>query len=118
MKKILSALALLIFAFASYAQSGQDFPSLGDELLVQKNIVEIYPNPSVDFLNVHIKNADLTNTVLTVYNIIGNKFKIEVEIIEENKYQLDVRDLPSGYYMLSIKDTKSDFRKTFKFLKN
>jgi hypothetical protein len=117
MKRLLLVLGLLVFAFGSYAQSGQDFATFGDEVLVDKNKVEIFPNPSVDFLNVHIKNSDLTKTTIIVHSIIGNKIEIIAEKVSTDKYRLDVRDLPKGYYLLSIKDANTDFSKTFKFLK-
>ena len=117
MKKLLLVFGILAFALGSYAQSGQDFASFGDQLLIQKNKVEIFPNPSVDFLNVHVKNSDLTNTTIIIHSIIGNKFEIEVENIGPDQYRIDVRDLPKGYYLLSIKDANSNFSKTFKFLK-
>lgn len=100
-----------------YAQTGQDFPSFGDEYINQKNKVSIYPNPSVDFLNVQIKKSELIDTELIVYNIIGSKFEIDIERTGDSEYRIDVRDLPAGYYLLSIKDSPTDFSKTFKFLK-
>jgi hypothetical protein len=117
MKRVLLILGFIVIALSSYAQSGQDFNSFSNELLSQKNKIEIYPNPSVDFLNVHIKNSELKNTVLIVYNIIGNKYELEAENIGDDKYRLDVRNLPAGYYLLSIKDASTNFSKTFKFLK-
>lgn len=117
MKKLLLVSGFLIFALGSYAQSGQDFSTFGDELLIQKNKVEIYPNPSVDYLNVQIKNSDLANTILIIHSIIGNKFEIEAENVGPDQYRLDVRNLPQGYYLLSIKDANTNFSKTFKFLK-
>ena len=117
MKKFLLVIGFLAFTISSYAQSGQDFASFGDELLVQKNQVEIFPNPSVEYLNVHIKNSDLTKTTLIIHSIIGSKYELEVEKVGIDEYRLDVRDLPKGYYLLSIKDAPTDFSKTFKFLK-
>ena len=117
MRILLLVIGFLAFTLSSYAQSGQDFASFGDELLVQKNKVEIFPNPSVDYLNVHIKNSDLTNTVLIIHSIIGSKFELEIEKVGVDEYRVDVRDLPKGYYLLSVKDAPADFSKTFKFLK-
>ena len=117
MKKLIAILSLTMIALGAYAQSGQDFSTFGNELLVQKNIVEIYPNPSVDFLNVKIENSNLEKTELIVHSIIGSKHKVEVEITSLNQYRVDVRDLPAGYYLLSIKDATTKFSKTFKFLK-
>ncbi len=117
MKRLLLVLGLLAFALGSYAQSGQDFASFGNELLVEKNKVEIFPNPSVDYLNVHIKNSDLTKTTIIIHSIIGNKFELEVVKVSTDEYRIDVRDLPKGYYLLSVKDATTDFSKTFKFLR-
>ena len=117
MKKQLLLLVLLAFSLGSYAQSGQEFPAFGDEFLSQKNKIEIYPNPSVDFLNVQIENSELKNTTLIIHSIIGSKYKIIAENVGKDKYRLDVRDLPAGYYLLSIKDASTNFSKTFKFLK-
>ena len=117
MKKLLLVFGIMLFAMASYAQTGQDFPTFGNELLSQKNKIEIYPNPSVDFLNIQIENSNLKNTVLVIHSIIGNKFELEAENVGDNQYRLDVRNLPQGYYLLSIKDASTNFSKTFKFLK-
>lgn len=118
MKKTLILVGLIIFGFGAFAQSGRDFRSFGNELIDQKNLVEIYPNPSVDFLNVKIENSILEKTEFVVYSIIGSKHKVEIEVTEDSKYRIDVRDLPAGYYLLSIKDPFTDFSKTFKFLKS
>lgn len=117
MKKTVLILGLILIGFAAFAQSGRDFSSFGNEILDQKNIVEIYPNPSVDFLNVRIDNSDLEKTELVVHSIIGSRFKVEIEKVENSQYKIDVRDLPPGYYLLSIKDPVTEFSKTFKFLK-
>ena len=117
MKKTVLLLGLVLLSFGVFAQSGRDFSSFGNEVLNQKNIVEIYPNPSVDFLNVKIENSDLEKTELVVHSIIGSRFKVEIEKTEDAQYRIDVRDLPPGYYLLSIKDPVSEFSKTFKFLK-
>ena len=103
MKKLLLVLGFLTFALGSYAQSGQDFASFGDELLIQKNKVEIFPNPSVDYLNVHIKNSDLSKTELIIYNIIGSKFVIEVENVGPEEYRIDVQDLPRDIIYSQLK---------------
>ena len=117
MKRILFVFILISASGMAMAQNGQDFSTFGNELIGRKNIVEIFPNPSVDFLNVTIENADLQKTELTVYSIIGAKFKVEIEIINPDQYRIDVRDIPQGYYLLSIKDASTGFSKTFKFLK-
>lgn len=117
MKKFFLLFGILLIGFGVYAQNGRDFSSFGNESLELKNKVEIYPNPSVDFLNVRIDNASLEKTELIIYSIIGSRHKVEIEKTEEYQFKVDVRDLPPGYYLLSIKDPITDFSKTFKFLK-
>ena len=117
MKRALVLFGISLLSFGAFAQNSGDFVSFGNELLEQKNTVEIFPNPSVDFLNVRISNSDLEKTEFFVYSIIGSKYKVEVETTDNLEYRIDVRDLPPGYYLLSIKDQKNNFSKTFKFLK-
>lgn len=117
MKKVVLVFGLILLGFGAFAQSGRDFSSFGNELLEQKNIVEIYPNPSVDFLNVRIENSDLEATELVVHSIIGSRYTVEIEKTEDAQYRVDVRNLPPGYYLLSVKDPATEFSKTFKFLK-
>ncbi len=117
MKKAALFMVINLIGFAALAQNSRDFTNFGDQLLEQKNTVEIYPNPSVDFLNVRIENSDLEKTELVVHSIIGSRFKVEIEKTESNQYKIDVRDLPPGYYLLSIKDPVTEFSKTYKFLK-
>ena len=117
MKKALLLFGIILTGLGAFAQSGRDFSSFGNEMLEQKNKVEIYPNPSVDFLNVRIDNANLEKAELMVYSIIGSKHRVEIEKTDAFQFKVDVRDLPPGYYLLSIKDPVTDFSKTFKFLK-
>ena len=117
MKRLLLIIGILTIGLSSYAQNNGDFSAFGNEVLDLKNKVEIYPNPSVDFLNVTISNADLVKTEIVVYSIIGSKYQIEIEKTEQDQYRLDVRNLPPGYYLLSIKDPTTNFSKTYKFLK-
>ena len=101
----------------SYAQSGQDFPSFGNEVLSSSNNIRIYPNPSVDYINITIENSDLENTTLIIHNIIGSRFELKAEELNKGDFRIDVRSLPAGYYLLSIKDPGTKFSRTFKFLK-
>ena len=116
-KKILAILVFVFAGLGSFAQSATDFPQFGNEMLSIENKIEIYPNPSTDFLNITIHNSTLKSTRVIVHNIIGSKFETNVEKIDVNTYQVDVRDLPPGYYLVSVKDPTEDFSQTFKFLK-
>ena len=117
MKKYLIILGLTFGSLASYAQAGQDFPTFGDEVLSTTNKIQIYPNPSTDFLNVTIHNSELEKTVMLVHNILGSRFETTVELVENDQYRIDVRQLPAGFYLLSVKDPSTNFSETYKFLK-
>ena len=80
-----------------------------------ERIVEIYPNPAIDFLNINIKSEDLVQIEFEVYDIIGNALKVSPEKLSTNKYRVPVSDLHSGYYMLIIRDPYSRYRRIFKF---
>ena len=117
MKKYLLVLSLMLFGLVGYAQSGQDFPKFGNELLTTVNKIEIFPNPSTDYINVVVNNSNLETATLVVHNVIGSRFEVKYEEVSSDNYKLDVRDLPVGYYLLAIKDPSTNFSETYKFLK-
>ena len=109
---------VLVIAFASHKALAQsDFPTFGDTALESENHIEIYPNPAVEYINIEIKDSNLTNTKIVLHNIIGNQIEVLPEKISDNKYRIEVKDLSPGYYLLSIKDPVIDFKKTYKFMK-
>lgn len=114
-------IALVVFiAFVGsnvYAQSDGELNRFRNENLTIKNDVKIYPNPSVDFLQVKIENTDLESISFTVHNIIGNTVNVDIQQLGNNEFRLRVEDLAPGYYLLAIKDDKNLFKETYKFLK-
>ncbi len=113
---ILSAL-LALLAAPAFAQSIGELDRFSNEVLESRNEVKLFPNPSVEYLNVTIANSDLENVTFTVHNIIGNVVEVEVEEVGPSDYKVNVEDLPTGYYLLAIKDEKKHFQETYKFLK-
>ena len=85
--------------------------------LEEVNKVEIYPNPSTEFLNIEINNSKMQKPILELYSIIGNVVKIELENITDNKFRINLSSIPAGYYLLSIRDEHTHFKETYKFLK-
>lgn len=120
MKLIKSLIVVILFCTlggVSYAQtSGAELMlQAGDIELVNK--IDIYPNPTVDFLHVKITNSKLINPIIKLYNIIGSSIEVEVEKLENDIYSIDVNDLRPGYYLLSIEDNNTQFNELYKFLK-
>ncbi|MEQ8926794.1 MAG: T9SS type A sorting domain-containing protein [Fulvivirga sp.] len=110
---------ILVIALASadcFAQSGE-LNRFRNESLSVTNEIKLFPNPSVDFLEVKIDNSTLENVSFTVHNIIGNIVNVEVEKVSDDKFRLRVEDLSPGYYLLAIKDEQNVFKETYKFLK-
>lgn len=79
--------------------------------------LEFYPNPVTEYLNISVKDQDLTDVEFEVYNIIGNSIKIEVEEVSRFQYKIPVRTLTPGYYLLVINDKDKRFKQAYKFQK-
>ena len=63
---------------------------------ITKEIINIYPNPSSDFIYINRKDSD--NYTISLFNILG-KIIIDKKI---NLQQLNLSDLPNGQYFLKI----------------
>ena len=110
-------IGVLFLSMTSFAQNTVEYPSYSSDDLKLENQIQIYPNPSVDFLRVAIEESTLENPQIVIHNILGNKLDVISEKISTNEFNVDVKDLPSGYYLLAVKDKSSGFSKTYKFLK-
>jgi hypothetical protein len=113
MKKILMAGCVFLLAFQVKAQTEISLPGQELETRIQ---VDIYPNPTVDFLNIQVSETQAEIT-FHLHNIIGNEIKIKPEKVGDNKYRINVESLAPGYYLLAVKESTSKFTKTLKFLK-
>ena len=80
-----------------------------------KQVVEVYPNPAIDFLNIDVNSQELVQVEFEVYDIIGNSISVSPEKLTAGKYRVPVSDLHSGYYMLIVRDPYSRYRQIFKF---
>ncbi|MEI7596162.1 MAG: T9SS type A sorting domain-containing protein, partial [Bacteroidota bacterium] len=67
--------------------------------------LKIYPNPTVDYVNVELNNTTLKNPSITVYDIFG-------KIMSENQYlinrdfttKISLQNLPTGVYLIKIQE--------------
>jgi hypothetical protein len=119
----LTLLFLLFISQFALAQNStidnnkSELPIIKKESLQLSMDVELYPNPSVDFLNITLKNANLKNVEFEMYNVIGNKIDFEYDAVNGVSYKINVKEFNPGYYLLIIKDPMSRFNKAFKFRK-
>lgn len=117
-KLLLTFLIFTTFSLVGMAQSLQDMPSFENQEIKVRNLIEIYPNPTTDFIHVEIKESEFNSVGFEMYNIIGNTIKVSYEQVRKDLYKIPVKDLASGYYMLIVKDDETRYRKAFKFMKN
>ena len=120
--KLLVLFFTCIISHGVYAQiSYSDNTHISSEKSgLQLDIIDIYPNPSIDHLMIQIntKNIPITDIHVEVHNIIGNSVFTKVEKISDNIYKINTKDLSQGYYFLFIKSNNIKIKKTIKFLKN
>lgn len=119
----ITTLFLLIIIQLSYSQQiptdddKSELPKLKKESLKIETDVELYPNPAIEFLNVTLKNSQLKDVQFEMYNIIGNKLDLEIDLVRSGNYKINVKEFHSGYYLLIIKDPVTRYNKAFKFRK-
>ncbi len=114
---------LLIILQLSFAQqisiddNTSEIPKLKKESLKIETEVELYPNPAIEYLNVSLKNSQLKEVQFEMYNIIGNKINLEIDMVSSDNYKINVKEFHSGYYLLIVRDPITRFNKAFKFRK-
>ncbi len=121
-KATILILVLSVFSLVGMAQDSTsnvvvEAPEFENTLIEVKNQVEIYPNPSVNFLIIEIKNSELERVEFEMRSIIGNKVKIVPEEIGRDKFRINVKDFSTGYYFIIVKDEFTRFKEAYKFLK-
>lgn len=126
MEKLRPLLIFFIFlsmGAALYAQKVSESPRSSNSSEVKlrivddHQIVEIFPNPAEDYLNINLKDTDLQNVSFQLYDIIGNEVKVQTQQIAKDSYRIPVEKLHMGYYVLIISDPYSRYKKAFKFSK-
>ena len=111
-------------AFGAQAQIVSDSQIPGENViniaaqLDSKNSIELYPNPTVDYLIVHIKNSDLRDVQFEVRSLLGSEMLVEAEPIGGDRYRFPVKEFNTGYYFVIIKDEETRYKKAFRFLKS
>ncbi|WP_420385652.1 T9SS type A sorting domain-containing protein [Roseivirga sp.] len=112
-------IALLVFslcAFSAAAQTGA-MANASNTDPKDKVKVEIFPNPTSEFLNIDLSKLDLQKPQLEIRSIIGTKMQVTVEENGTKKYKVDVQSFPRGYYLVLVRDDRSKFQQTVRFSK-
>ena len=62
----------------------------------------VYPNPFTDILNIKIKQEDLLNVQVNIYDSFGLKVYQTIHTIQNGIIQLDLSKLYNGYYSVVV----------------
>jgi len=123
LKKTIWLVACILLSFPVKAQESAKHPASVEPILFDiasleaTNQIEIYPNPTIDFVIVEIKNSKMQRAEFEMHSIIGNEVDFYMEEIGQDKYKITVKGIPPGYYFLVVKDDVSQFKQAYKFLK-
>jgi hypothetical protein len=79
--------------------------------------VEIFPNPTAEFLTIKFEAPIAKNALITIHNIIGNEMGLEPEVMDDFELRIRVKNIHEGYYFLAIQNAQSGNKITLKFLK-
>ncbi|UXX81137.1 T9SS type A sorting domain-containing protein [Reichenbachiella carrageenanivorans] len=122
--KVIGSMILLLAASSAWAQDSTNTTAFIAETLVFDNAsldfsnqIEVYPNPSVDYIIVNIKNSTLRDVSFELHSIIGNTVEVDAESVGRDKYRINIKNHNPGYYFVVVKDDFSHFKEAYKFLK-
>lgn len=110
---IIAALALLSCQLTFGQVREESFYGQTDPV----KIVQVYPNPTTEYLTIKFENPAAKKSVFKIHNIIGNELEIEPEILDDHEARIKVKDLHEGYYFLTIQNGQTGIKSTHKFLK-
>jgi hypothetical protein len=125
MKRITSTIFLLTFVMSVLlAQSDPlgkegktEMPEFSRSNLQSITRIELYPNPTSDFITVTIDREKLKSVEFEMYNIIGNHMNIAMEQEDYRQFKINVREYNPGYYLLVVKDPITRYNQVVKFQK-
>jgi len=79
----------------------------------ENGVVNIFPNPAADRLNIHSNEFLFNEVIVELYDIFGKKIVSEKYLHSGNEISLNVSDLLPGMYLAEITQGDKTFRKKF-----
>lgn len=79
--------------------------------------VEVFPNPTSDYLTIDLSKLELKKPKIEIRNIIGSKMDLDIDEAGNKRFRVDVTAYPRGYYLVLVKDDQSKFQQTVRFSK-
>ncbi len=80
----------------------------------QVNLIQAYPNPTIDYLTLNVGDSDLSSLNFQLYDITGKL--IENKKITSSTETIHMENLPSAMYFLKVTNNNKEI-KTFKIIK-
>ncbi|MFZ1703187.1 MAG: T9SS type A sorting domain-containing protein [Saprospiraceae bacterium] len=111
---------LQIARFGTYGRGIWDFQFKENIITSEKNIASppsfsIYPNPCKNFIYVELTSPDMSQNLISVFDIRGNNIQVPVEKMGSGLYKLSIEHLNPGLYFISQHIRKS--KQIQKFIK-
>ncbi len=116
LRKLVFGLALLCIASMASAQS-ERLANVSNGNGDEKIKVEVFPNPTSDYLTIDLSNLELRKPKIEIRSIIGTKMRVNLEKNGLKKYKVDVQSFQRGYYLVLVMDDQSKFQQTVRFSK-
>jgi len=87
--------------------NGNPFYGIGDQRHPSGFLVKIFPNPSLDHLNIIFENGyTAAGTTIELMNSQGKCIKEIIPLLHRNSVIFDVSDIPSGFYFIRLTTTE------------
>jgi Secretion system C-terminal sorting domain len=109
-------LFVAVFLMIGLSVNGQEVSNSNAKTAVKVKI-DVFPNPTTDYLTVDFSKLKLERPKIEIRNIVGSQMRATVEKLSKGKHRVDVKDYPPGYYLVVVKDDRTKFRQTVRFSK-
>ncbi len=85
------------------------------DLFVDKSSVNVYPNPSLNTLNLEFEGNENTEGKIEIVNMLGQTLVKDNIVISDsyNHFNYDISNLNSGIYIINIRSDKGQLSKQF-----
>lgn len=88
------------------------FSVLGTEQFVHEAVINLYPNPTSNMLNIESDNAGLLKSV-SIYNVLGQLVKNIANTVATKNMTIDVASVKTGTYFVTVEAENGKSTKRF-----
>lgn len=77
--------------------------------------IKLYPNPTLDIINLSLSNVETLNASYQLFDLQGKLLSdLKIQSLET---AINMQMYPAGTYIVKVLDTESNYLKTFKIIK-